>query len=170
MSELELRIAGVVGDSIVDGPGLRLTVFTQGCPHRCEGCHNPETHDFAGGSVADIDAILAMLDRSPITRGLTLSGGEPFSQAAALLPLVRAVRARGKDVFAYSGYRYEELVALASADSAVAELLDLCDYLVDGRFVLAERDLTLVFRGSRNQRVIDLNGTRAAGEVVLADY
>lgn len=149
-----IRIAGIIRQSIVDGPGLRFVVFTQGCPHHCAGCHNPDTHDFAGGYDCPIERILAEFDKNPLLGGLTLSGGEPFCRAGELLPLVRAVKERGKNIFCYTGYTLEELRALPGP--AVGELLGLIDTLVDGRFVLAERDLTLPFRGSRNQRVIDL--------------
>lgn len=151
-----VRIAGVVKQSIVDGPGMRFVVFTQGCPHKCEGCHNPQTHSFSAGYDCEIQKILAEIDKNPLLKGLTLSGGEPFSRAGELLPMVKAVRAKGMDVFCYTGYTFEELIAMSELDAAVAELLTLIDILVDGRFILAERDLELRFRGSRNQRILDL--------------
>ena len=104
---MNIRIAGTVGDSIVDGPGLRLTVFTQGCPHCCPGCHNPETHDPAGGHDADTGEILAALARNPLASGVTLSGGEPFCQPAACLDIARGAHALGKNVWTYTGYTLE---------------------------------------------------------------
>lgn len=160
---MKFRMAGIVTDSIVDGPGMRLTVFFQGCPHRCEGCHNPQTHDFAGGKEGDTDEILALLAASSMMTGLTLSGGEPFCQGEAFRALAEGAKALGKDVWAYSGYTYEQLLG----DAEKAPLLDLCDVLVDGPFVLSQKSLALLFCGSRNQRLIDLAATRAAGEVVL---
>lgn len=151
-----VRIAGVIKQSIVDGPGMRFVVFTQGCPHKCEGCHNPQTHSFSGGYDCVIQKILDEISKNPLLKGLTLSGGEPFCRAEELLPLVKAVRAKKMDVFCYTGYTFEELLAMSELDAAVAELLGLIDILVDGRFVLAERDLELRFRGSRNQRILDL--------------
>lgn len=159
-----IRIAGTVNDSIVDGPGLRFTVFTQGCPHACPGCHNPDTHDPQGGHDADTDDLIAKMKKNPLLDGLTLSGGEPFVQPAPCIVLAQAARAQGLSVWAYSGFTYEEL--LAHPDPQVQELLLLCDVLVDGRFELEQRSLELRFRGSRNQRLIDLPATRAAGQVV----
>lgn len=157
-------VAGIVGDSITDGPGIRMTVFVQGCPHHCEGCHNPETHPFEGGKPYTPQELLEKLDKNPLLSGVTLSGGEPFSQAGALLPLAEGVRARGLELAAYSGWTFEELVQ--QGGDALA-LLSLCNVLVDGRFVLAERSLSLRFRGSRNQRIVDVQKSLAAGEVVL---
>ena len=154
---MKFRLANVVNDSIVDGPGFRLTVFVQGCPHRCPGCHNPQTHDFSGGFDADIPAILDAIREDPLLDGVTLSGGEPFCQAEALLPLVREVKKMGKTVFAYSGYTLEQLLELGKTYPAVLELLKLCDTLVDGPYVEALRNLDLEFRGSSNQRIIDLH-------------
>lgn len=164
-----IRIAGVIRQSIVDGPGLRFVVFTQGCPHACPGCQNPETHDFAGGYDCEIQKILDAMDKNPLLMGLTLSGGEPFARTAELLPLAKAVRARGKDVWCYSGYSFEELLALARENPDAKALLAELDVLVDGRFLLAERDLTLRFRGSRNQRVLDVPRSMEAGEALLAE-
>ena len=166
MSKL-IRLAGIVNDSITDGPGLRMTVFTQGCPHHCPGCHNPQTHDFSGGTLASPEEILAKYAGNPLLQGITLSGGEPFCQAEALLPVCRGVRELQGNVWVYSGYTYEEL--LSDAVPFGAELLALCDVLVDGRYLENERDLTLLFRGSRNQRVIDLAASRKAGQPVLLE-
>ena len=169
MSDPTIRIAGVIRQSIVDGPGLRFVVFTQGCPHGCPGCHNPDTHDFAGGYDCAVSKILHEIDRNPLLKGLTLSGGEPFCRAGELLPLARAVRERGKDIWCYSGYRLEELFALSHKDTDVFELLHLLDVLVDGRFVEAEKDLTLRFRGSRNQRVLDVHRSLESDSPILLE-
>lgn len=158
-----MRIAGLVQDSIVDGLGLRFTVFVQGCGHHCVGCHNPQTHDPLGGKEMRTEDIIAEMGSNPLTDGLTLSGGEPFDQAEDCLTLARAAHARGLNVWAYSGYRYEQLLS----DPAKAALLREADVLIDGPFVLAERSLALRWRGSRNQRVIDVQQSLAAGEVVL---
>ncbi len=160
-----LRIAGVVRNSIVDGPGLRYVIFTQGCPHHCPGCHNPQTHDLRGGREANREELLEEIFSDPILSGVTFSGGEPFIQAEALLPIGEEVKRRGKHLMVYTGYLYEELLQMR--DPAVQRLLELADILVDGPFVEAERDLTLTFRGSANQRVIDLAKTRESGEIVL---
>lgn len=159
-----MRIAGTVNDSIVDGPGLRFSVFTQGCPHGCPGCQNPETHDPNGGTEADTDDLIAQFAANPLLDGLTLTGGEPFEQPEACIRLARAARAKGLNVWVYSGATYEEL--LAQNDPGIMQLLALCDVLVDGRYVQSERSLELRFRGSRNQRLIDLPATRRNGHVV----
>ena len=161
---MDIRINGYVNDSIVDGPGLRFVVFTQGCPHACPGCHNPQTHDLLGGRVADTGEIIALMRENPLLSGLTLSGGEPMLQPEACLLLAREARAMGLDVWVYSGYVYEDLLEMGEA---VNQLLAACDVLVDGPFILDQRSLTLPFRGSRNQRLIDLKASREAGQAVL---
>lgn len=162
-----MRIASYVHDSIVDGPGLRLTVFVQGCPHRCPGCHNPQTHDFAGGKALSVAELVRQMDENPLLDGLTLSGGEPFAQAEDCAALARAARERGLNVWCYSGWTLEEL--LQDTRPGVRELLELADVLVDGPFLLEQRSLTLKWRGSANQRVLDLPRSLAAGEAVLWD-
>ena len=164
---VKLRLAGVIRESIVDGPGIRFTVFCQGCPHGCPGCHNEATHDFSGGFDCDIEKIMAAIDQNPLLSGVTFSGGEPFCQAEGFLALAKEIKKRPKlDIIAYSGYTSEELRKLGEQDPAVSALLEIIDYLVDGRFVMEQRDLTLEFRGSRNQRFIDMAATRAAGKPV----
>lgn len=161
---MDIRINGYVNDSIVDGPGLRFALFTQGCPHACPGCHNPQTHDLLGGRVADTGEIIALMRENPLLSGLTLSGGEPMLQPEACLLLAREARAMGLDVWVYSGYVYEDLLEMGEA---VNQLLAACDVLVDGPFILDQRSLTLPFRGSRNQRLIDLKASREADQAVL---
>ncbi len=161
----KLRIAGTVNDSIVDGPGIRYVIFTQGCPHHCEGCHNPQTHDFAGGKDADIEKIISDILDNPILSGVTFSGGEPFCQADALVPVAEVIKAHGKHLMIYTGYMMEHLQKMDN--EGVKSLLELADVIVDGPFVLEEKNLTLSFRGSENQRVIDMVKTRKAGEIVL---
>ena len=162
-----IRICGVVWESIVDGPGLRFVLFTQGCPHHCPGCHNPESHAMDGGYEVSSEKVLEEFRKNPLLKGITLSGGDPIVQAEELVDLCREVHALGKDVLLYTGYTYEELQEMAKARPAVAELLAETDTLVDGRFVLAQRDLTLIYKGSRNQRIIDMARTREAGRIVL---
>ncbi len=158
-----LRISGIMRESIVDGPGIRYVVFTQGCPHRCEGCHNPQTHDFEGGSFINIKTIAEDINNDSLLAGVTFSGGEPLCQAAPLAGLAGIVKDIGLDLMIYSGYYYEEILDMAETDADIRRLIELADKLVDGRFVLAERDLTLPFRGSRNQRFIDLAESRRTG-------
>lgn len=160
-----MRIADVIGDSIVDGPGLRVTIFTQGCPHACPGCHNPETHDASGGRVRSYEELCALLEQSKLTDGLTLTGGEPFLQAEDCAKLAKAARALGLNVWVFTGYCYEYLLEQDRPDWNA--LLKETDVLVDGRYRAEQRDLQLRFRGSRNQRLIDLNKSRATGCVQL---
>lgn len=162
-----IRLAGVVRESIVDGPGIRVTVFCQGCPHHCPGCHNPVTHDFQGGYEAQIANILAAIDENPLLTGITFSGGEPACQPEAFLALARACKERNLNIWMYSGYRLEELFRMAEEQVALRELLYLTDVLVDGRFQLELRDLSLPYRGSRNQRVIDLRESFSKGHLIL---
>lgn len=150
---MNIRIAGLVNDSIVDGPGFRFTVFTQGCPHHCPGCHNPQTHDFAAGNDADTEEIIAKFRKNPLLDGITLSGGEPFCQAEACTEIAKAAKESGLNVWCYSGYTFEELV---SGKEEWLFLLQEVDVLVDGRFELENRTLDCRFRGSRNQRLIDV--------------
>lgn len=168
MQENLLRISGIMRESIVDGPGIRYVVFTQGCPHRCGGCHNPQTHDFEGGSLINIKTIAQDINNAHLLDGVTFSGGEPLCQAAPLAELAEMVKNRGLDLMIYSGYSYEEILDIAETDAGVRRLMELADKLVDGRFVIAERDLTLTFRGSRNQRFIDLVESRRTG--VCTEY
>lgn len=164
-----LRVAGIVEDSVVDGPGLRLTVFTQGCPHRCPGCHNPGTHPAEGGVLLPETEILRRLGENPLLDGLTLSGGEPLLQMEALAVLLQGVKAmeragRKLDVVLYTGYVLEEVLAMEGARA----LLEQVDVLVDGPFVAARRTFALPYRGSANQRAIDVKRTLASGRVVAA--
>lgn len=161
-----MRIAGTVQDSIVDGPGFRFVVFTQGCDKRCEGCHNPATWDQSGGLEINVDAIIAELLSNPLTDGLTLSGGEPFLQAAECAAIAASAHEKGLNVWAYTGFTFEELIAKAEAEAPVKTLLKSTDVLVDGPFVLAGRTLSLKWRGSKNQRVLDLPKSIETGKAV----
>lgn len=150
---MKIKIAGIVPESIVDGPGIRFTIFTQGCPHHCPGCHNPQTHDPAGGEWMETEEIIAQFSQNPLLKGITLSGGEPFCQPAAAAALAKAAHQLGKDVITYTGYTFEQLL---SGKVAGAELLlDETDVLIDGRFEADKKSLGLRFRGSSNQRAID---------------
>lgn len=162
-----LRIAGIEPESFVDGPGIRLTVFTQGCNHHCPGCQNPQTHDFNGGHVIEREAIITMIKENPLLDGVTFSGGDPMDQAAALVPLAREIKERGLNLVIFTGYTYERIIALAAERPEMFELLSFADMLVDGPFVLAKRSLDIMFRGSWNQRLIDVQKSLVEGHVVL---
>jgi len=165
-----IRLAGFVQESVVDGPGLRFVVFAQGCPRSCAGCHNPDTQLFTGGMKIGIEEILDQIKSSPLLKGITLSGGEPFAQAGPFAALARSVRELGMDVITYTGYTWEELLEMAKTDPAVQQLVEASDCIIDGPYLEAERDIALPFRGSRNQRVIEVQASLSAGKVVLAGW
>ena len=166
---MNIKLAGLVPESYVDGPGIRFTIFVQGCPHNCEGCHNPETHDFNAGRLADTDRIYNKIKTFPLVKGVTFSGGEPFCQAEPLAELGEKLKKDGYHLMSYSGWTFEQLLAKGEKEPHVKRLLGLLDILVDGRFVLAERSLELRFRGSRNQRLIDVQKSLEKGEAVIAE-
>jgi anaerobic ribonucleoside-triphosphate reductase activating protein len=153
-----LRLAGFETESIVDGPGVRLTIFVQGCSHCCPGCHNPETHDPLGGREVSLDQLIDLIPGSNNSiDGVTISGGEPFEQAAPTAALAEVIVQRGLDLVIYSGYTFEELLVKSLRDPDTRFLLEAGWLLVDGPFIMGEKDLTLPYRGSRNQRLIDLS-------------
>lgn len=165
-----IRIAGVSGESMVDGPGLRYVIFAQGCPHHCRGCHNPETWDPAGGREITFKEILDSIRSNPLLQGVTLTGGDPFLQAGPLGELARLVKEMGKDVITYTGYTWEQVMEMAGGDEGVKILLYNSDILVDGPYIDDQRDLKLVFRGSANQRVIDVGASLETGSIVLVNW
>lgn len=202
--DLPIRIYGMVEDSIVDGPGLRFGVFVQGCTHACPECHNPDSHDPQGGTPGTVGAVLQHIRESKLVKGVTLSGGEPFEQAAACAAIAKACKKMGLNVWAYTGYLLEDLQRIAAladespaeaaADAAqadsqepahiyevakanrgslavldpagVRDLLSAVDVLVDGPFVAKLHSYELTWRGSSNQRIIDMTATRRAGKLV----
>lgn len=151
-----IRLAGVIRESIVDGPGIRFVVFTQGCPHHCPGCQNPDTHNPRGGYDSDTERLAAAFAKNPLLKGLTLSGGEPFDQAAACADLAARIHTLGRDVVAYTGYTLERLLAGANEKNRWLSLLRQVDVLVDGPFLVNQKSMRLLFRGSSNQRALDV--------------
>ena len=161
-----MKIAGLVQDSIVDGPGLRFTVFTQGCPHGCPGCHNPETHDISGGKEVPVEDVVEEMLSNPMTDGVTLSGGEPFMQPGDCAEIAERAKAAGLNVWAYTGYTFEKLLELGKEEPAILRLLRQVDVLVDGPFVLEKRSLSIPWRGSTNQRLLNVPESLTRGEPV----
>ena len=157
-----LRIAGIEPESIVDGPGLRVVIFCQGCLRNCEGCHNPQTWDVDGGTEMTVEEVLKAIKSNPLCRGVTYSGGEPFLQAVELSKLTRKLT--GYEVAVYSGFTVEELL---SGTPDQRELLSLIDVLIDGPYIASERTLELSFRGSGNQRILNVPESLKAGKAVL---
>lgn len=158
-----IYLSGIAGDSIVDGPGIRTTFFAQGCPHHCPGCHNPETWPFTGGTAMDTEDMVAIVKNNPLCRGVTFSGGEPFAQAEGFRELARALKGEGYEVASYTGYTFEQLVSGTPEQKALLEEIDV---LIDGPFLLAEKSLEISFRGSRNQRILDVKQSLAQGRAV----
>lgn len=161
-----VRISGIVQESIIDGKGLRYTIFTQGCPHRCKGCHNPQTHNFHSGTEREIQAIYQEICQNPLLSGITFSGGEPFCQPTPLAKLAEMVHKKGLNVTTYTGYTLEQLCTINTPD--MQALLKQTDILIDGKFILEQKDLSFLFRGSRNQRIIDVKQSLKQNTVVLA--
>lgn len=158
-----LRIVDIVDGTIVDGPGLRTSIYLAGCAHRCQGCHNPATWDFAAGRDMSAGELLEHVGREGLN--VTLSGGDPIYQAEALLPFAAALKEQGYNLWCYTGFTYEDIMAGEAGAAAIA-LLDHIDVLVDGPYVEALRDTSLRFRGSSNQRLIDLRRS-TPGRVAL---
>lgn len=158
-----LDLSAIVRDSIVDGPGLRTTIFCQGCPHHCPGCHNPETWEFGCGTPMEEERLLEIVQSNPLCRGVTFSGGEPFAQAAGFAKLARLLRAAGYEVASYTGYTFEQLL---QGTQEQRQLLKCIDILIDGPFLLEQKSLEVPFRGSRNQRILDVPASLAAGKAV----
>ncbi len=166
---MNIRIAGIVNDSIVDGAGIRFTIFVQGCPHKCKGCHNPQTHDFEGGTDTTTEELLAKIKANPLLDGVTFSGGEPFCHAAALADLAHEIHALGLDIVTYSGYTFEELLSGADMHPEWLELLKETDILIDGRYEEELKSYDVRFRGSTNQRYLDAKMSLMQKKAVSAD-
>ena len=158
-----LELAGIVSDSIVDGPGIRTAIFAQGCPHHCKGCHNPETWEFGCGTLIPVEAVVEIVQSNPLCRGVTFSGGEPFAQAEEFARLAALLKEKGYEVASYSGYTYEQLL---NGTEEQKQLLESIDILIDGPFIQSQKSLELVFRGSRNQRILDVKRSLAEGTAV----
>ena len=158
-----LRLAGIANDSIVDGPGIRVTIFGQGCPHHCHGCQNPETWNDAGGTLVEEQELVQIIEKNPLAKGVTFSGGEPFAQAESFGVLAKLLKDTGYEVASYSGYTFEELL---NGTKEQKELLRKIDVLIDGRYEEDKRSLNLIYRGSTNQRIIDVPESLAQGKAV----
>ena len=164
----KIKIAGIVEESIVDGPGIRFVIFTQGCPHKCIGCHNPQTHDFNMGRYENIDKLAQKIDENPLLSGITLSGGEPFLQPLELVKLIEKIKNKNLNVITYTGFTYEQLIQ--SKNKNVLEFLNKTDILIDGKFDESKKDDNLLFRGSSNQRAIDVKLSLKNNKIVEYEF
>jgi len=161
-----MRLSGITPESIVDGPGLRFVIFTQGCLHCCPKCHNPESWDVNAGKEFSIKEIIRMIKKTgKAVQGVTFSGGEPFLQAGELAQIALAARQINWDVVTYTGFTYEELIE--QEDSGTSALLYASDILIDGKYIYKNRTVKQPFRGSSNQRLINIPETQKTGKMVL---
>lgn len=160
-----IRLAGIAYESLVNGPGIRRVLFSQGCRHNCPGCFNPDTHCFEGGELRDMDELLKDIKDNPILRGVTFSGGDPLEQADKFAYIAENVRKFGLTVWCYTGYTYEFIVEHADKHEGWQKLLSNIDVLVDGEFKIELKDQSLKFRGSSNQRIIDVQESMKMGKI-----
>lgn len=166
---MKIRLATplIQKDSVVDGEGIRAVIWTQGCSHNCPGCHNPETHDFNSGYLVDTSDILSQMDKLVHTHtGITLSGGDPLMQVDACLEIARYAKNLGLNVWCYTGFTFEELLLASKSKPVIKEFLNSIDVLVDGKFKLEEKSYDTIFRGSKNQRIIDTKMSLIKNNVV----
>ena len=161
-----IRLAGTVGESIVDGPGIRFVIFAQGCPHHCPGCHNPQTFDVNGGYTSNTASLFNEIKKNPILSGVTFSGGEPFLQAQPFTELAEKSHEIGLNVMVYTGYVFEYIVSKFNEMPIWQKFMENIDILVDGPFEIARKNPLLKFRGSENQRIIDVKESLKIGYTV----
>lgn len=167
---MKIRLAAdLQQDSIVDGEGIRTVIWTQGCPHNCKGCHNPDTHDFNDGALIDIEEIKQKVFELKNQDGITFSGGDPMCQPKECLEIAKFAKKIGLNIWCYTGYTFEQLLALSKLKPAILEFLNNIDVLIDGKFILEERNLDLIFRGSSNQRIIDVKNSLIQNKVCLVE-
>ena len=164
---MKIRLAAYLQpDSIVDGEGIRTVIWTQGCPHNCLGCHNPETHDLKGGALVDLEEVYEIIDSLEGQIGITFSGGDPFMQPKECSEIAKYARKKGYNIWAYTGYTFEQLLTLAKTRKEIMDFLKEIDVLVDGKFLIDERSLDLYYKGSANQRIIDVKESLKQNMVV----
>lgn len=168
--EKTIRLSGIAYESLVNGPGMRRVFFAQGCQHNCKGCFNPNTHDFYGGEEKDIDQLIEDSLANPIIRGVTFSGGDPWEQADKFAYMAKAFRENGLNIWSYTGYKYEYIIENKDMRLGWSELLNNIDVLVDGKFEEDKMEKGLKFRGSANQRIIDVKESIRLNQIITIDY
>ena len=166
--KIRLAIPNIQKDSIVDGEGIRSVIWTQGCPHNCLGCHNPETHNVKGGKLVEIKKILEEIDKLEGQDGITFSGGDPMIQPKQCAEIAKYCQEKGLNVWCYTGYTYEELLEISKVTPTILDFLKQIDILVDGKFILSEKSYDVIFRGSKNQRIIDVKKSLKENKTILA--
>ena len=168
--EKNIRLSGIAYESLVNGPGMRRVFFAQGCKHNCPGCFNPDTHDFAGGEERNMDELIKDVLDNPILKGVTFSGGDPFEQADKFAYMAKEFRKNGLNIWSYTGYKFENIIKQSENNKGWKDLLNNIDVLVDGRFEKDKMQDGLKFRGSLNQRMIDVKESLKTGKIVILDY
>lgn len=163
----KIRLSGIAYESLVNGPGMRRVFFSQGCRHKCKGCFNPDTHDFNGGELRDMDELIADVKENPILKGITFSGGDPLEQADKFAYMAKEFKKMNLNIWCYTGYKFEYLLENSTDENKFRDLLENIDVLVDGRFEESLKEEGLKFKGSSNQRIIDVPKSLKAGEVIL---
>lgn len=164
--KIRLAVSTIQTDSIVDGEGIRSVIWTQGCGHNCKGCHNPETHSFCDGLLIDVEELKKKISVLEGQDGVTFSGGDPMEQAGACAELAEYCKTLGLNVWCYTGYTFEELLRKGKFVPDIVRFLQSIDVLVDGKFILEEKSYDVVFRGSKNQRLIDVPNSLKSGFAV----
>lgn len=167
---MKIRLAAYLQpDSIVDGEGIRTVIWTQGCPHNCLGCHNPETHDIKGGALVDLEEVYQIIDNLEGQDGITFSGGDPFMQPKECSEIAKYAKTKKLNIWSYSGYTFEQLLSLSDKKPEIMEFLKEIDVLVDGKFELSKKSYNSIFRGSSNQRIIDVKKSLKLKKAILVD-
>lgn len=168
MESPQIRLSGIIDESVVDGPGIRYVIFTQGCKHNCKGCHNPSTHDETKGYLKSCDDIINNINETKYLSGVTFSGGEPFLQPDKCAYIAKEIK-KEYNIIVYTGYLYEKLLELGKENKAIMDFLSQIDILVDGPFILEQKSLDLKFKGSKNQRMILVKQSLCENKVILYD-
>ena len=169
-AEQIIQVAGIIPECVVNAPGgISYVIFAQGCGHRCPGCHNPETHDFSAGEAWTVEAVLQDVKRYPLSQIVTFSGGDPFFQAEPFTYLAKALKRANYTIVAYTGFYIEDILSERQGDPSKRALLTSIDVLIDGPFIQSLKERALNFRGSTNQRIIDVQRSLRSGELVILD-
>lgn len=166
----KIRLAGIAYESLVNGPGLRRVFFSQGCIHNCKGCFNPSTHCDNGGELKNIDELLEDVRKNPMLKGITFSGGDPFEQANEFAYMAVKIEEIGLNIWCYTGYTFEYILQHKDEHKGWKKLLNNIDVLVDGKFEENEQNTNFKYRGSANQRIIDVRESLEKDNIVILEF